>query len=622
MALWSIVRAMDAILLLAALSEIERTLVGGLVREVVAADPHGLWIDLATSRGPDALLISADTALPRIVRGGTRPPKTRPLPALAGVARRILPGARLAAVVHEGLDRLVRLDFEPALGSRVEDAAGAGGQIILELFGNQPNLILADAGESILEAARHTSTPDGRQRVPGAIYAPPPVSDRPDPRLLGSPDAIGRVLEPLLADGLSPARALRTGLMGIGDLWAREIAARAADASAPAIARSLMDVLHRIEAGPCDPRLLLDESGHPQAVSPLPLAHLPEARQQPVASLAEAVERVAAHLNARREFEAGQAALRQLVHRLEARLRSRRIKLTEEAAEFAQADVTQRMAEILVANQHAVVRGATEAVLPDYVVGPDAVIRIPLDPTLGPGANADRLFQAARRARRGTMRVASRLAETDRDLARLTSLLPRVLSAGRPEELDAARQELERMPHLLGPRDRAALPPPRGEAARSGMPAAAKKPAPVRRAATGRKSEGPEPRRFVSSEGLPILIGRDNEGNDHLTLHLARSEDLWLHAEGFPGSHVVIRMQDRTGGVPRQTLVEAAKLAAYYSQARSHGKVSVSYTLKKYVRKPRKSPPGLVTVTHEKSIVVKPDKELVGRLSVSKLEEE
>jgi predicted ribosome quality control (RQC) complex YloA/Tae2 family protein len=110
-------------------------------------------------------------------------------------------------------------------------------------------------------------------------------------------------------------------------------------------------------------------------------------------------------------------------------------------------------------------------------------------------------------------------------------------------------------------------------------------------------------------------VGRDNEGNDHLTLHLARSEDLWLHAEGFPGSHVVVRLQGRTGGVPRQTLVEAAKLAAYYSQARAHGKVTVSYTLKKYVRKPRKSPPGLVTITNEKSIVVTPDKSLITKLA-------
>lgn len=605
---------MDAFLLLAALCEIERTLVGSLVRSVVAAGSHGLWMDLVTSRGPEGLLLSAENTLPRIVHGAPHPAKTRPLPPLAGAARQRLPGARLTGIVHRGLDRVARLDFAPALvrtsdGVRTEP----GCRVVLEFFGNHPNLLLTDVEETILEAAWHTPPSAGRPLFPGALYAPPPTPARPDPRLLGSTDALARILEPLLATGPSPADALRRGFVGISDLWAREIVTRAADVSAPALARSLTDLLRRLEAGPDDPRLVLDETGHPQAVSPLPLAHVPLARQHPAVSLAEALERVAAQLNAHQDFATRQAVLRQVVQRLTARLKSRRIKLTEEVAEFTQADAFQRMGEILVANQSAVPRGAAEAVLPDYAAGPDAVIRVPLDPTLGPGANAERFFQAARRARRGTLRVASRLAETDRDLARLTSLLPRVLSADRPEDLDAARQALERMPYLLNPRDRAALLAPSGEGAASAVPVARK--AAARPAAPRRKDQGPQPRRFVSSEGLSILVGRDNEGNDHLTLHVARSDDLWLHVEGFPGSHVVIRMQGRTGGVPRRTLVEAAQLAAYYSQARSHGKVTVSYTHKKHVRKPRKSPPGLVTLTHEKTVVVKPDKELVRRLS-------
>jgi predicted ribosome quality control (RQC) complex YloA/Tae2 family protein len=606
---------MDALLLLAATAEIRRTLMGGVVRVAYPAGPTGLWLELLTARGPDTLLLTAEPAFPRLVCGVPRPAKVRPLPPLAGVARQILPGARLAAVLHEGLDRLVRLRFEPALGLGPAEATGAGGEIVLEAFGNQPNLLLLDAHGAILEAARHTLPSAGRPQLPGGIYAPPTAAARPDPRLLGSPDAIAQALEPQLAAGLAPAEGVYKRFSGISDLWAREVVARAADDTAPALARCLADLLYRLEADPADPRLLLDDSGHPHAVSPVPLVHLPEGRQQAAASLADAVERVAARLNARQGLAAHQAAVRQLLRRLETRLRSRRAKLAEEAAEFAEGDASQRMGEILVANQGAVPRGAAEVALPDYAAGPEATIRIPLDPALSPGANAERLFQAARRARRGTLRVAARLAETDRDLAHLAPLSPLALS-GRPEDLDAVRRELTRLPHLLGPHDRATLSPPGAESAIGEAPAPAQKPRPARPAAGRRKSEGPEPRRFVSSEGLPILVGRDNAGNDHLTLHIARSEDLWLHAEGFPGSHVVIRMQDRTGGVPRQTLVEAAKLAAYYSQARSHGKVSVSYTLKKYVRKPRKSPPGLVTVTHEKTIVVKPDKELVAKLAV------
>jgi predicted ribosome quality control (RQC) complex YloA/Tae2 family protein len=114
---------------------------------------------------------------------------------------------------------------------------------------------------------------------------------------------------------------------------------------------------------------------------------------------------------------------------------------------------------------------------------------------------------------------------------------------------------------------------------------------------------------------LPILVGRDNEGNDYLTVHLAKSHDLWLHVQGHAGSHVVVRVPNRTGNVPRRTLVQAAQLAAYYSQARDHGKVAVDYTLRKYVHKSKKAKPGLVTISQEKTIIVSPDKSLIQKLA-------
>jgi predicted ribosome quality control (RQC) complex YloA/Tae2 family protein len=272
------------------------------------------------------------------------------------------------------------------------------------------------------------------------------------------------------------------------------------------------------------------------------------------------------------------------------------------------------MGELLVANQGTLPRGPTEVTLPDHAGAPGARLTIPLDPTLTAGANAERLFRLARRGRRGAARVASRLAETESALREAGTLAARAAEARDENALAGLQHDLRHATHLLTPDDRSTLD---SLSAAPAVPAPGRptpKPSPPRPAAK-KRSEGPEPRRFVSSEGLPILVGRDNEGNDFLTLHLARSEDLWLHAEGFPGSHVVVRMQGRTGGVPRQTLVEAAKLAAYYSQARSHGKVAVSYTLKKHVRKPRKSPPGLVTIAHEKSIVVTPDKTLIAKLA-------
>jgi hypothetical protein len=115
-----------------------------------------------------------------------------------------------------------------------------------------------------------------------------------------------------------------------------------------------------------------------------------------------------------------------------------------------------------------------------------------------------------------------------------------------------------------------------------------------------------QPRRLRTAEGWDVLIGRSNEGNDYVTHQLARSEDYWLHVHGAAGSHVVIRRGKGANEPSKRTIEEVASWAAFYSQARTAGKVPVIVTRKKYVRKPRKGPPGLALCTHEKTLMVRP----------------
>ena len=609
---------MDALLLFAVVEEARSALLEAHVRGVSPAGTAGLWLDLVTRRGAESLLVAADEDFPRIAHGVPRPPRTRTLAPLSGVARRILPGCRLTGLAQRGLERVLTFEFTspfPTAGDA--GAAGGGWHLIAELFGSHPNLVLVEATTGrILEALRHGPTKGGRSFEPGEAYAPPPAPSQPDPRLLGSADALHVALTASLAASGKATAALRSGFVGLADHWAHEVVARAGEETPEALAKALADLLHRIEAGPWEPHILLDENGDPAGLAPIRLLHLPAHRQQPAASLGTASESLAGRLAAQRRWAARQRALRQVLRRLEDRLRSRRAKLVEESREFSRADEYRRMGETLVAHQPEVPRGATEITLPDPADETGTPLTIPLDPAAPLAANIERLFKGARRGRRGSLRVTARLAETDADLERVQAWSQRIAGARGPEELDPVQRELVGASRLLAPRDRALLAwdaPPEAPAGRAGAGRATRAAIPP-----GKKREvGPAPRRFVSSDGFPILVGRDNEGNDYLTLHLARSEDLWLHVEGFPGSHVVVRAQNRTGGFPRRTLTEAAQLAAYYSQARARGKVAVSYTLKKYVRKPRKSLPGLVTITQEKTIFVSGDKTLVGRLSTS-----
>src|SRR5262245_19102102 len=87
---------------------------------------------------------------------------------------------------------------------------------------------------------------------------------------------------------------------------------------------------------------------------------------------------------------------------------------------------------------------------------------------------------------------------------------------------------------------------------------------------------------------------------------LARGEDYWFHVHGAAGSHVVLRRGKGKNEPSKATIEEVASWAAFYSQARTAGRVPVIVTRKKYVRKPREAPPGLALCTNEKTVMVRP----------------
>ena len=118
-------------------------------------------------------------------------------------------------------------------------------------------------------------------------------------------------------------------------------------------------------------------------------------------------------------------------------------------------------------------------------------------------------------------------------------------------------------------------------------------------------------RAFVSSDGLPIEVGKSAADNHRLTFQKARGADLWLHARDVPGSHTVIFCGN--GPVPRRTLEEAAMLALFYSDARPEGRGDVHFVQRKFVHAVRGAP-GKVTLASPKSLYVVIDPAVIERL--------
>ncbi|MFQ5847330.1 MAG: NFACT RNA binding domain-containing protein [Candidatus Methylomirabilales bacterium] len=284
------------------------------------------------------------------------------------------------------------------------------------------------------------------------------------------------------------------------------------------------------------------------------------------------------------EWTATQARYARLLRRRITRVERRRDKILADVAQARGWEQVRRQGELLRVNQRRVPRGLPEVTLPDYYGEPGKSLTIPLDPALSVEANAERYFRQARKAKRGLPIMERRLAQTETELKAWETALERVIQVETAEALDrvAAAHDLARL--------EPSSPPPRPRKSKQGG--------------------GLEPRRYVSTDGREIWVGRSSVGNEHLTFHLARPHDLWLHVEGYGGSHVVVR--NRKGQtVPPRTLREAAQLAAFFSKARNAGKVPIHYTAARYVRRVKGRKPGTVLLTQEKTVLVTPDPAVV-----------
>jgi predicted ribosome quality control (RQC) complex YloA/Tae2 family protein len=115
-------------------------------------------------------------------------------------------------------------------------------------------------------------------------------------------------------------------------------------------------------------------------------------------------------------------------------------------------------------------------------------------------------------------------------------------------------------------------------------------------------------RRFVSPDGMTVLVGKTAEDNDVLTLELAAPRDFWMHVAAGSGSHVVIRNPDGLATLPRATARFAAALAAGYSKARQGGRVAVHLARRSDVSKPRGFEPGKVLLARHTTVHAAPSR--------------
>jgi len=457
-----------------------------------------------------------------------------------------LVGANLIAGRQWLDDRVVVFDFLTNAGRK---------QLGLELFGRAGGLFLTD-GAAVVRLG-------GRKLDPGAEYTFPPDRRRRSPA-----PATAEEMEPYLAVG--GERALVAAFAYMSPLAAAAILA-GGDAGAAArrfavFARAVAgDVLEPVAVRrpadkwrpfPCDifDGLAIDEVRRfPRANDAVAFAYY-ENRRAAV-------------------FTAAQRRLRGRFRAAVRRLERQRLALAALREDYGRGEEYRRMGEALKYKLAAVKRGHTMVCLADPYGGEDVVVE--LEPALSPRENVARLFSLYRKAKRGRGAVAARLETVDEELAAATAKLAAVERA----------RTLEDLGPWLDAGDEA------GTSRR------------------GRRPVAVPGRRYLSSDGLLIILGRNARENDELTFRYARPHDLWLHAQQAHGSHVVVRRADKKTPVPSRTVQEAAALAAARSGARHAAFVPVVVVERRHVRRVRGSA-GRVTFRGEKVLFVEPSEKL------------
>ena len=279
----------------------------------------------------------------------------------------------------------------------------------------------------------------------------------------------------------------------------------------------------------------------------------------------------------RKRFNTLKAKLLAAAQKALVRVERRIVSLDNDLVLSERADEFRHCGDLILANLQSIRTGMEEA---DLCCSDGGRVTVRLNPARSPSKNAELYYKRYKKAKAGQGVIESRNAEARTARTQIESILQQLKQASSEEELSLLQTEFDRMGlTYAGP-----VRQPR---------------APV---------NVPDPYREIRFQGWEILVGRNARGNDHITKNIARGSDLWFHAEGLPGSHVLIR-NPRSVEIPQAVIERAASLAAFYSRGKNAGKVAITYAFARAVRKPKGAKPGLVVLSERRTMMAVPQGE-------------
>ncbi len=574
---------LDAICLQGVVGELTPQLTGSRIEKIQQPARDQIILLL---RGSRRLFLNAGANQPRIhLTEQLRDNPSQP-PMFCMLLRKHLSGGIIESIRQEPLERVVTLTVlaSDEMGERSRFT------LVWEGMPRRANLILCDRDGRIIDCLRRVDleAEQDRQVLPGLFYRLPTRQDKRSP-LSVTEDEFAALLGRAAPDAPLDGWLLDT-FTAISPLVARELTVRACGSTDAPVSQgsALWEVFSRWQ-----------RTVHENAFTPTLIKRngsLADFTYGPVTQYGTYAETESydsfSHLlddfyekreQAERVKQKGRDLLKTATTARD-RVRRKLAAQEKELTACLDRDHLRICGELITANLYRMERGQSRLTAQNYYDENCADVDIPLDVRLSPQENAARYFKQYAKAKTAEKYLTAQLQRGREELQYLESVLQELAQAESEQDFNDIRTELTDGGYLRG---------------------------------RGKKQPGfqraSKPREFRSSAGLRILVGRNNRQNDRLTTKDADKRDIWLHTQKIHGSHVILC----TGGAEpdEQSLMEAASLAAYFSQAQGSTKVPVDYTPVKFVKKPAGAKPGMVVYTTYQTMLADPDEELVKRLA-------
>lgn len=581
----------DGVVTKAVIEELNEKILGGKIDKIYQPEKDELIINIHNRGKNHRLLISASSNNPRIyLTKNSKKNPTNP-PMFCMLLRKYLSGGLILNIEQYGMDRIVLIDISYL------DELGQSSEIrlIVEIMGKHSNIILLNKENHVIldSITRVTGEMSRiRQILPGTKYEYPPSQDKIDP-LHGAKEGFFQLIRDS-KDNLAILKFFYFNYTGISPLLSREICFNAdIDIDRPigsleqleleSLYSAFSKILEYIKSKNFNPIYITNQLDEIIAFYALDLYQYGGQDKHYSNSISDILDISYRRRDISDRISQKSQSMRKSIQTKLDRATNKLVKQKEELIESQNRKNLKVYADLISANAYKIPRGIDSIALENFYDEHMSVINIPLDIKSNPIENAQKYYKRYSKLKNAESLLLKQIPETKEEISYLEHVLIAIENATEVEELDEIKDELIKEGYI-----------------KDGSRNKKKK---------KQEAKLSSPHHYISKDGLHLYVGKNNRQNEHLTLKFAHRDDIWLHVQNIPGSHVIIKKDNRD--IPHSTLEEAALLAAYYSKGRNGNNIAVDYTEKKNVRKMRNAKPGMVIYDNFKTIIISPYKDKV-----------